>query len=96
MSRLFALMVLSCAAPALASPGRLGGFSYARDDLGRIKEKPETEAFNSIEPPPPPERPHYLNDDGTDARTGVRSGGDKYKLPPVYSTQQLYDMRKGK
>ena len=40
-----------------------------------------------------PERPHYLNEDGTDARTGVASGGDKYTLAPTYSMQELYDAK---
>ena len=94
--RLFALVFLLYALPAPASPGRLGGFSYARDDLGRIKQKQTTVDFNSMEPPPMPERPHYLNEDLTDARTGVKPGADRYKLAPVYSTQQLYDMKNGK
>ncbi|MDR1476618.1 MAG: hypothetical protein LBI17_00640 [Rickettsiales bacterium] len=81
------------ALPSLAGPGRLGGFSYNRDRKGRIVEKPATAEFNSYEPQPMPERPHYLNDDGTDARTGVASGGDKYTLIPTYSQQELYDAK---
>jgi hypothetical protein len=96
MAKSVALVVFMYAVPALASPGRLGGFSYARDDLGRIKQKPATEDFNNIQPPPMPERPHYLNEDGTDARTGIKPGEDRHKLPQVYSAQQLYDMKSGR
>lgn len=82
--------------PAFAIPGRLQGFSYATDpETGVIAIKPETEDFNAppvsydIDPIPP----HYLNEDGSDARTGAPQNGDKYQLSPVFSTQQLYDMR---
>lgn len=83
------LLLIIYSVPVMAVPGRLQGFSYS----GRIKE--ETEIFN--EKPAvydeEPLYPHYLNEDGSDARTGVVSGGDKYKLVPVYSMQELYDLQ---
>jgi hypothetical protein len=96
MGKFVFAIVFLCALPAFASPGRLGGFSYNRDKKGRIVEKPATTEFNNMQPPPMPERPHYLNEDGTDARTGAASGGDKYTLAPTYSTQELYDAKNGK
>ncbi|MGN0929417.1 MAG: hypothetical protein ACI4N3_02120 [Alphaproteobacteria bacterium] len=85
------LLLMIYSVPVMAVPGRLQGFSYT----GRIK--PETEAFNEKpaiydEEPLPP---HYLNEDGSDARTGAISGGDKYKLTPVYSMQELYNLQNG-
>lgn len=77
--------------PVFAIPGRLQGFSYT----GRIK--PETDEFNArpasydVEPT----FPHYLNEDLSDARTNAPQNGDKYKLMPVYSMQELYDMQNG-
>lgn len=83
------LLLMIYSVPVMAIPGRLQGFSYS----GKIKE--ETEIFN--EKPAvydeEPLSPHYLNEDGSDARTGAISGGDKYKLPPVYSMQELYDLQ---
>ena len=88
MKRFGVLLMILYALPAFAAPGRLGGYSLSR------REKPETTAFNNRPAPPPPRPwPHYLNEDGSCARTGVRRGEDKYTFPPVYSTQQLYDMR---
>ncbi len=75
--------------PCMAVPGRLQGFSYS----GKIR--PETETFNTKPAiyDEEPTFPHYLNEDLSDARTGVPSSGDKYTLTPVYSLQDLYDKR---
>lgn len=76
-----------------SAPGRLQGFSYARDEKGVIKIKEETVEFNQkpVQYDEEPKLPHYLNDDLSDARTGVSQSGDKYKLTPVYSVQDLYN-----
>ncbi|MDR2099167.1 MAG: hypothetical protein LBO78_04060, partial [Rickettsiales bacterium] len=89
----FALILYSAGAAAM--PARLQGFSYRKDDNGAVAIRQETidfdESYNAAaetEPTPP----HYLNEDGTDARTGVTGGGDKYTLSPVVpAAQELYD-----
>ena len=85
----FIIGFLAYSLPCMAVPGRLQGFSYS----GKIK--PETEAFN--EKPAiydeEPTFPHYLNEDLSDARTGVSQNGDRHVLIPVYSMQDLYDRR---
>ncbi len=90
---LITLFFLQVSLPSFSAPGRLQGFSYATDEYGFMKIKDETIYFN--EPPSEyftdPIFPHYLNDDLSDARTGVSQSGDKYELTPVYSTQDLYN-----
>ena len=85
------LMFIFYSVPVMAIPGRLQGFSYS----GRIKE--ETILFNErpVVYDEEPSLPHYLNEDLSDARTGVSQNGDKYKLTPVYSMQDLYDLQNG-
>lgn len=96
---LFFVSFLVLSAEVFAVPARLGGFSYSKDEYGRVKLSEETEAFN--EGPPAlmeeeePLFPFYLNEDLSDARTGVTPHGDRYQLIPIYSTQQLYDMKNG-
>lgn len=88
----FLLIFVFYCLPVMAIPGRLQGFSYS----GKIKD--ETILFN--ERPAvydeEPSLPHYLNEDLSDARTGVSQNGDKYKLTPVYSMQDLYDLQNKK
>ena len=94
---LFFISFLVLSAEVFAVPARLGGFSYLKDEYGRVKLSEETEAFNK-EPPAEKEEPlfpFYLNEDLSDARTGVAPHGDRYQLIPIYSTQQLYDMKNG-
>ena len=95
---LFLIAFVFLSGELFAEPARLGGFSYSRDEYGRVKLSEETEIFN--EGPPAlmeevPELPFYLNEDLSDARTGVAPHGDRYQLIPIYSTQELYNMQNG-
>ena len=96
---LFFVVFLVLSAEVFAVPARLGGFSYSKDEYGRVKLSEETEIFN--EGPPAlmeeeePLLPFYLNEDLSDARTGIAPHGDRYQLIPVYSVQQLYDVKNG-
>lgn len=91
--KILTLIFLIISSPIFSAPGRLQGFTYATDEYGNMKIKDETIYFNELPPEyyTDPIFPHYLNDDLSDARTGVSQSGDKYDLTPVYSTQDLYD-----
>jgi hypothetical protein len=95
MMKWTALALLMICADALASPGRLQGFTYRRDDNGTMATRPETEDFNTsydAVSEREPTAPHYLNEDGSDARTGTSKDEDKYTLSPVTpSTRTLYE-----
>ncbi len=92
---LFFFIFVFCSTSVFAIPGKLGGFSYVRDENGRPIFSEDEELFNEgpIVLETEPVFPFYLNEDLTDARTGVSSNGDRYKLSSVYSVQQLYDMK---
>ncbi|MDR0367093.1 MAG: hypothetical protein LBH41_00775 [Rickettsiales bacterium] len=93
MRRLFLFLVSSS---AIAAPARLEGWSYRRNEVG-LGIRDETVEFNDAydDPAEPAQKP-YLDEDGNDARLGIRPGGDKYAMPPVYSLQTLYDINSGK
>jgi hypothetical protein len=89
---LFAAFALKAA----AAPKRLEGYSYGRIELERGLSDETAEFNDSFDHDDEPEKPHYLDEEGNDARSGAPVGEDKYKLAPVYSLQTLYDIDSGK
>ncbi len=90
---IFVLLLYSF--PCLAIPARLGGFSYSKDEHGRPRKLTDHEGTSIFNEGPPayfedlPPIPFYLNEDLSDARTGVARQGDKYELAPVYTEKTL-------
>ncbi len=80
------LIFCFCSIKVFASPARFGGFSYKRDELGRILLDEETEAFNEgpAQLDEEPQQPYYLEDDEIPS-----ASGDKYKL--IYTMEDVYE-----
>lgn len=82
----FILIFCFCSIKAFASPARFGGFSYKRDELGRILLDEETEAFNEgpAQLDEEPQQPYYLDENDIPVVSG-----DKYKL--IYTIEDVYE-----
>ncbi len=83
---IFILVLCIYSIKAFASPARFGGFSYKKDDLGRVLLDDETEAFNEgpAQLDEEPQQPYYLSDDDIPTESG-----DKYKL--IYTMDDVYE-----
>ncbi|MCL2439411.1 MAG: hypothetical protein FWD15_02755 [Alphaproteobacteria bacterium] len=94
--KIFLFVMFFGFAAEAANPKRLEGWSYSRNVRNR-GVSPKTQDFNdSFGQRDEPEFKHYLNDDGTDARFDHNAGGERYRTMPVYSHQELYDIRAGR
>ena len=93
MRKVAVALLLVAPSGLFAAPGRLQGYSHSTGPNGVIVIKEETEWFNEQNPvldfDPAPR--HYIDDDGRDIRFDAPPAGDRYKLAPVFSDQQLYD-----
>ena len=71
---------------AFASPARFGGFSYNKDEFGRVVLNEASEAFNEgpaqLEEEPDP--PYYLDESDLPVQSQ-----DKYKL--IYTMEDVYN-----
>ncbi len=78
-----ALFIIST--ETFASPARFGGFSYKRDDLGRVALDEETEAFNEgpVQLSEEPQQPYYLEEEDLPVQSQ-----DKYQL--IYTMDDVY------
>lgn len=89
MRKILFITVLSFVSQAVfASPARFGGFSYSRDETGRVKLSDETLEFNQTYPPAsqedPPQTPFYLDEESLPSGTT-----DKYTF--IYSLDDVYN-----
>ncbi len=85
--RKFGLVLLFCifSNEIFASPARFGGFSYKKDEFGRVELDENTQAFNEgpAQLDEDPEPPYYLEE----SELPVQSQ-EKYKL--IYSIEDVY------
>ncbi|MCR5506235.1 MAG: hypothetical protein K6F04_00105 [bacterium] len=79
------LLFLLFSTNVFASPARFGGFSYKRDELGRVALDDETQTFNEgpIQLEEEPQQPYYLEE----GELPVQSQ-DRYQL--IYTMDDVY------
>ncbi len=86
MRKLEILFVFLCiSTETFASPARFGGFSYKRDELGRVALDDATQAFNEgpTQLSEEPQQPYYLEEEDIPVEHS-----DKYKL--IYTIEDVY------
>ena len=79
------ILFLFISTETIASPARFGGFSYKKDELGRVYLDDNTQAFNEgpAQLSEEPEQPYYLEEGDLPAQSH-----DKYQL--IYTIEDVY------